>query len=113
VSDAEVAERAGAYAYVLTTNPPALKTADQWWNEDTHKRRRREGSEKAYAWLLPFVPLDIVKLPQLQAAQERGPHGASAIVKELRAIIRAKRKARKAALRVADLWFTLSQLQAS
>lgn len=95
VSDAEVAERVREHAFVLTTDPPALKTADQWWNEDTQKRRRREGSEKAYAWLLPFVPIEIAKLPKLQAAQEWGPHGAGAIAKELRALIRERRKAKE------------------
>ncbi len=95
VSDTEVAKRADAHAFVLTTDPPTLKAADEWWNEEAHKRRRREGSEKAYAWLLPFVPLEIAKLPQLQSAQEWGPHGASAIAKELRAVIREKRKAKE------------------
>lgn len=95
VSDAEVAERAAAHSFVLTTDPPVLKTADEWWNEETHKRRRREGSDKAYGWLLPFAPLDIAKLPQLQAAQEWGPHGAGAIAKELRPLIREKRKAKE------------------
>ena len=95
VSDVEVAERAREHAFVLTTDPPALKTADQWWNEDTHKRRRREGSEKAYAWVLPFLPLEIAKREQLQAAQEWGPHGAGAIAKELRALIRERRKAKE------------------
>jgi DNA polymerase-3 subunit epsilon len=95
VSDAEVAERVREHAFVLTTDPSALKTADQWWNEDTHKRLRDEGSEKAYAWLLPFVPVEIAKLKQLQAAQEWGPHGAGAIAKELRALIRERRKAKE------------------
>lgn len=95
VSDAEVAERMSAYTFVHTTDLPALKTADEWWNEETHKRRRREGSEKAYAWLTPFVPLEVAKLPQLQAAQEWGPHSATAIAKELRALIREKRKAKE------------------
>lgn len=95
VSDTEVAERVHQYAFVLSTDLPALKTTDHWWNEDTQKRRRREGSEKAYAWLLPFVPLEIVKLKQLQAAQEWGPHGAGAIAKELRALIRECRKAKE------------------
>lgn len=95
VSDAEVAERAREHAFVLTSNQLALKTADQWWNEDTHKRRRREGSEKTYTWLLPFLPLEIAKLGQLQAAEERGPHGAAAIAKELRALIRERRKAKE------------------
>lgn len=81
VSDIEVAERVHHYAFVLSTDLPALKTTDHWWNEDTQKRRRREGSEKAYTWLLPFVPLQIAKLEKLQAAQEWGPHGAGAIAK--------------------------------
>lgn len=95
VSDAEVAERVREHAFVMTTDPPALKAADQWWNEDTQKRRRRDGSEKVYAWLLPFVPAEIAKLKQLQAAQEWGPHGAGAIAKELRALIRERRKAKE------------------
>jgi len=95
VSDAEVAERVKEHAFVLTTDPPALKAAEQWWNEDTQKRRRREGAEKAYAWLLPFIPLEIAKLEKLQAAQEWGPHGAGAIAKELRALIRECRKAKE------------------
>ncbi len=95
ISDAEVAGRAQAYAFVLTTDPPALRTGDQWWEENTHKRRVREGSDKAYAWLRPFVPLGIAKLEPLRKAQDWGPHGANAVAKELRALIRAKRKARE------------------
>lgn len=92
VSDAEIAERAREHSFILTTALPKLKTADEWWNEETDKRRRREGYEKAFAWLSPFVSLEIAKLDQLQAALEMGPHGASAIAKELRALIRARRK---------------------
>jgi DNA polymerase III epsilon subunit-like protein len=95
VSDIEVAERVREHAFVLTTDPPELKTADQWWNEDTHKRRRRDGSEKAYSWLLPFIPVEIAKHKQLQEAQEWGPHGALEIAKELRALIRERRKAKE------------------
>lgn len=95
VSDAEVAERVREHAFVLTTDLSALETADQWWNEDTHRRLRREGSEKAYAWLLPFLPVEIAKSKQLQAAQEWGPHGAGALAKELRALIRERRKAKE------------------
>jgi DNA polymerase-3 subunit epsilon len=95
VSDTEVAERVREHAFVLTTDPPTLKTADQWWNEDTHKRRRRDGSEKAYLWLLPFIPVEIAKLKQLQDAQEWGPHGALGIAKELRALIRERRKSKE------------------
>lgn len=95
VSDAEIAECVREYAFVLTTHPPVVKSADQWWNEDTHKRRRREGSDKAYAWVLPFVSGEVAKLERLQAAQEWGPHGAGAIAKVLRALIRERRKAKE------------------
>jgi DNA polymerase-3 subunit epsilon len=95
VSDTEVAERVREHAFVLTTDPPTLKTIDQWWNEDTQRRRRRGASEKAYAWLLPFVPVEIAKFKELQAAQEWGPHGAGAIAKVLRALIRDCRKAKE------------------
>jgi hypothetical protein len=95
VSDAEVSERVLEHEHVLTNEQAALKTADQWWNEDTHKRRRREGSDKAYAWLLPFLPLEVAKMEALQAAQEWGPHGAGAIAKALRVLIRERRKAKE------------------
>jgi hypothetical protein len=95
VSDAEVAERVREFEFVLTTDPPALKTSDQWWNEDVHKRRRREGSEKAYAWLQPFVALEVAKLERLQEAQEWGPHGAQGLTKALRVLIRERRKAKE------------------
>ncbi len=67
VSDAEIAERVSEYDFVLTTDLPSLKTSEQWWNEDTHKRRRREGSQKAFSWLSPFISLKIAKLEQLQS----------------------------------------------
>ena len=54
-----------------------------------------DGSDKAYHWLLPFVPLEVVKLASLQEAQERGPAGAAALAKELRALIRVSRKAKE------------------
>ena len=91
ISDAEIAERVSEYDFVLTTDLPSLKTSEQWWNEDTHKRRRREGSQKAFSWLSPFISLEIAKLEQLQSSQEWGPHGAKSIAKELRALIRERR----------------------
>jgi DNA polymerase-3 subunit epsilon len=92
VSDAEVAERVSQYAFVLGNDLPLLKTADQWWEEETQNRRRRDGSEKAYAWLLPFLPIELAKLEPLQTAQEWGPHGAAGLAKEIRVLIRERRK---------------------
>ncbi len=91
----EVNARASQYSFVLNGELPRLTTADQWWNEDTHKRLIREGSDKAFAWLTPFMPLEIAKLEPLRAAQEWGPHAAKNLAKELRALIRAKRKAKE------------------
>ena len=95
ISAAEIAARVEPHSFVLATDPSALKTADQWWEEEAHKRHRREGSDKAYAWLTPFVPLDIAKLEPLQRAQEWGPPGAANIAKELRALIRERRNAKQ------------------
>ena len=95
ISASAVAERAEQHSFVLTTDPAPLKTADQWWEENTHKRRVREDSDKAYAWLTPFVSLEIAKRPQLQEAQQWGPHGASGLARELRALVRELRKSKE------------------
>lgn len=95
VSDDQVAARAKEHAFVLTNDPPMLKTADQWWAVETHKRRTREGSDKAYAWLQPFMPLEVAKLEPLQKAEQWGPHGANALAKVLRALIRERRKTKE------------------
>jgi DNA polymerase-3 subunit epsilon len=95
ISETEIAERASAHAFVLTTDPATLKTSDQWWEEDSHQRRSRAGSDKAYAWLLPFMPLEVARLEQVQKASKWGPPCAVAIAKELRALIRDRRKAKQ------------------
>ncbi len=95
ISDAEVRDRIKSYEFLLETDPPALQTAAQWWDEESQKRRLREGSDRAYAWLQPFVSRDIATLEPLQKAMQWGPHGATGIAKELRAMVREKRKAKE------------------
>lgn len=93
VSDAEVAAALAPFAFVLNNELPPLKTADQWWEEATHKRRQRDGSEKAFSWLEPFVPVTLAKsLPLATATNDRGPMRAEALAKELRALVRERRK---------------------
>lgn len=92
VSDAEVSSRVKDYAFILETDPPALKTADRWWEEESSKRRARDETDKAYAWLLPFIPLEIAKLEPLSKILPWGPSRASNIAKELRALIRERRR---------------------
>jgi DNA polymerase III epsilon subunit family exonuclease len=94
VSDAEVAERVQQHVYVLATAPPLLKVADQWWNQDAHKPRRK-AIARGHDWILPFISEEIIKIKQLQVPLEWGPHGANTIAKELRALIRERRKAKQ------------------
>jgi hypothetical protein len=95
ISEAEVAEATGRYNFVLTNEVGSLKTADQWYEEATQKRRLRDGSEKAYEWLHPFLPREIAKLDQLKPILEWGPNSASGVAKTLRALIRERRKAKQ------------------
>lgn len=93
ISDEEVCDRIKAYDFVLETDPLVLKTTEQWWEEDSQKRRLREGSVKAYAWLHPFLPRELAKLESLQKSMQLGPHGATGLAKQLRALVREKRRA--------------------
>ena len=96
LNDHDVARAAAQYAFVLDSALPALKAADRWWNERTQKRRLREGSEEAIAWVEPFLPLSLVATLALPSARtERGPMNAQTIAKELRAAIRVRRKAKE------------------
>lgn len=92
VPDEEVVERAREHAFVLHSDLPPLKTAHQWWNDAAQKRRVRDEADKAYAWVAPFVSLDVAESEALKAAMKAGPRGLGTIVKELRALIRDRRK---------------------
>lgn len=95
VSEVEVAEAFVRHDFVLTNELGPLKNADQWFEEATQKRRLRAGSEKAYGWLLPFVPLEVAKLDQLKPILEWGPNAAVGVAKALRLVIRERRKAKQ------------------
>jgi DNA polymerase-3 subunit epsilon len=93
VTEEDVTNALAACRFVLNKQLPALKTADQWWNEEVHNRRVKDGSPKATAWLEPFVPADLIRqLPLTSATNPRGPLAAGLVVKELRAAIRERRK---------------------
>ncbi len=95
VSDAEVAAAAERHVFVLANELAPLKTADQWFEEATQKRRLHDGSEKAYEWLMPFLPLEVAKYEQLKPYLTWGPNSAGGIAKELRALVRDRRKAKQ------------------
>lgn len=93
VSDAEVAGAVAQYQFVQGNQLLPLKTADQWWEEATHKRRLREGAEKAFSWLSPFVPLELAKSLAPETVKGAfGPLQAKALAKEFRAVVRERRK---------------------
>jgi DNA polymerase III subunit epsilon len=93
VSAEEVGVVVERYSFVLQHELGALPTADRWWHEGTHKRRLKEGSEKAFSWLQPFVSVELVRELGLAAAKtEWGPLRAESLAKELRAVVRERRK---------------------
>jgi DNA polymerase-3 subunit epsilon len=111
VSEDEVAQVVSLYSFVLTNELPTLPPADIWWDEDTHARRIRDGSKKAYAWTLPFIPLEIAMLEQLQEAHKRGLHGVNATTKALRTLIRERRKSKQAYIDLLQVLFNACILE--
>lgn len=95
ISDSEVAEAVERHKFVITNEIGLLKTTDRWFEEATQKRHIRDGSKKAYEWLLPFLPLEVAKLEQFKPVLERGPNSAAGIAKALRLLIRERRKAKQ------------------
>ncbi|MBI2354799.1 MAG: hypothetical protein HYV06_07200 [Deltaproteobacteria bacterium] len=88
----EVTEAMKQYDFVLINQLGRLKTADQWFEETTQKRRLRTGSDKVYAWLLPFMPFEVAKLCEIKNVVNWGLNSVSVIPKQLRVLIRERRK---------------------
>lgn len=96
ISETEISEAVAPYDFVIDNEIGPLKIPEQWFEEVTQKRHLREGSEQAYAWLLPFLPPELAKLEQLKPILEWGPNSAAGVAKTLRALIRERRKAKQA-----------------
>lgn len=93
VTEEDVTNALATCRFVLDKQLPALKTADQWWNEEVHNQRLKEYSPKATVWLQPFVPAELIRELRLASATNpRGPLAAGLVVKELRAAVRERRK---------------------
>ena len=93
VAYSEVATAMARYQFVLRNQLPPLNPDDQWWGEATHKRRLREGTEKSYSWLSPFIPVERAKsLAPETFKGVSGPLQATLLAKELRAVVRERRK---------------------
>lgn len=93
VPDAEVSLAVERYHFTLARELPPLPIADRWWEKSIHDRRLRDGSEKALAWLEPFVSVELAKSLALKTPKDDfGPLRAEALAKELRALVRERRK---------------------
>lgn len=92
IFEKEVIEAVKQYDFVLVNKLGRLKTGDQWFEETTQKRRLRTSSDKVYAWLLPFMPFEIAKLCEIQNVVNWGLNSVSVIPKQLRVLIRERRK---------------------
>ncbi|MDY0301433.1 MAG: 3'-5' exonuclease [Trichlorobacter sp.] len=99
VSDEEVAERLGEHAFILASELSPLRPSEAWWNEESQKRRRLNGSKKKNEWLLPFMPIDTIELPEISNLEQQsyswGPHSSSDVAKVIRAQIRNRRKSKE------------------
>ena len=95
ISDDEINDALESYRFVLANEPEALKPSNRWFDEKVQKRYLRSKSEKAFAWLLPFIPIEAAKLPQLESVLEFGPHSSVMVSKEIRQLIRERRKAKE------------------
>jgi len=92
ITDKEVTAVASRFAFVPANDLAQLDAVDQWWDMDLHQHRLLGGDEKRYAWLEPFLPVDLVKREQLKSVlTEWGPLDAPAVAKELRGMIRTRR----------------------
>lgn len=96
ISETEISEAVAPYDFVINNEIGPLKASEQWFEEVTQKRHLREGPEQAYAWLIPFLPLQLARLEQLKPILELGPKSAAGLAKTLRALIRERRKAKQA-----------------
>lgn len=69
------------------------KLQTPWRGTSSFWGRLREGSEKASAWLAPFVPVELAKnLAPETVKGAFGPLQAKALAKEFRAVVRERRK---------------------
>lgn len=95
VTDEDVSKAVAAYEFVLRNRAGPLKSSDQWWEESTQKRRMRDGSEKQFDWLGPFMSLEVAQHEALRPTLKWGPRGAEHLIKGLRSLVRARRKAKE------------------
>ena len=81
------------YAFVLSKEQADVMPEDQWWSVDSQAKYIAEGSYRAISWLEPFVPLPLAKTLTWKPSEDNlGYWELIALSKEIRALIRLRRK---------------------
>lgn len=94
VSSEEIASALEGFRYVWESSERS-KPNDPWWEYQKHDKNLTDKLDTAYSWLTPFMPPELVNNISIRAACTRGPHDFKAVAVALRAIVRAKRKAKE------------------
>jgi len=92
VSEPEIDAAMNRYAFILGDEPKRLTTAKSWFKESNRKSFLKSHPEKALDWILPFLPREIVEIESLTTDINRGPWGLRSVLKNIRALIRTKRR---------------------
>jgi hypothetical protein len=96
VTGSERAKANQSYDYVLSRELQELPPESRWWSKETHSKFLESGSERAISWLEPFVPMSIARtLTWKTNAENWGPWPLSNLFREIRALIRQRRKVKQ------------------
>jgi hypothetical protein len=92
-SKEEVSREMEKWMFVIKKNLDALQNSDRWFHEETQEEKRcRESPEFSLRWMKPFVsPADFEREEVLTIAVN-GLSWSYTIMKELRKVVRQKRK---------------------
>ena len=94
VTEEEIDVRVKQYAFIIENNrPKQLPGTQAWFKERNQNKFLKTEPERALDWILPFVPVDVATIDKLKPHVEGGPNSAGFMMKEVRAMIRSRRKA--------------------
>ena len=94
VTEEEIDVRVKQYAFIIENNrPKQLPGTQAWFKERNQNKFLKTEPERALVWILRFVPVDVAIIDKLKPHAEGGPNSAGLMMKEVRAMIRSRRKA--------------------
>lgn len=93
VTEEEIDARVEEYAFVVESKrPKQLTGTESWFKKRNQNKFLKTEPERALDWILPFIPGDVATIDKLKPHVERGPISAGLMMKEIRAMIRSRRK---------------------